>query len=248
MHTDHPGQAQYDALRALWAQAFGDADSMISLFFDKAFSPQRCLCLEENGEISAALYWLDCQGAQGKIAYLYAVATAKKHRGKGLCRRLMEDTHEHLQVQGYRGAILVPGEPELFGMYGKMGYVPLACMDTVSCKAQGTVPVSKADASTFAAARRRLLPRGGVEQEMGLNYLSGYAELYTGADFTLAGVRQGPRFAAMELLGNAAAAPGILGALGLEEGTFRIPGKGPFAMYCPLSEDPAPGYFGLAFD
>ena len=54
----------------------------------------------------------------------------------------------------------------------------------------------------------------------------------------------------LELLGNAAEAPGILMALGLAYGRFRIPGGDePFAMFLPLKEGAsAPGYFGFAFD
>ena len=53
-----------------------------------------------------------------------------------------------------------------------------------------------------------------------------------------------------ELLGDAAAAPGILAALGYPEGKFRTPSKEqPFAMYYPLTDKPAaPQYLGLALD
>ena len=54
----------------------------------------------------------------------------------------------------------------------------------------------------------------------------------------------------MELLGNAAAAPGVLGALGFSHGHFRTPGTAlPGAMFRPLRAGAdAPGYFGLIFD
>ena len=40
----------------------------------------------------------------------------------------------------------------------------------------------------------------------------------------------------------------MVAALGKKEGSFRIAGKQPFAMYHPLSDTPAPDYFGIAFD
>ena len=54
----------------------------------------------------------------------------------------------------------------------------------------------------------------------------------------------------MELLGNAAAAPGILRSMGYEMGTFRVPGEErPFAMGIALKENvKMPDYLGLAFD
>ncbi len=248
MHIDRPAAPQYPQLKALWQEAFGDPESFIEGFFATAFSPDRCLCITENGAVAAALYWLDCRWEEKKCAYLYAVATAKSFRGRGCCKALMSRAHGLLREQGYAGALLVPGEPGLSSMYGKMGYKPLCCMDTLTCRAQGAVPLTRADPREYAAARKALLPPGGVVQEMGLSFLAGFAELYTGNGFILAGTRQEDRFSAMELLGDAAAAPGILGALGLEQGTFRVPGNGPFAMLYPLAPGFAPAYFGLAFD
>lgn len=248
MNCDFPRPFQYSGLKTLWSEAFGDEESFIELFFSTGFSPERCRCAVIGDEIAAALYWFDCEAEGKKLAYLYAVATAKAHQGKGLCRSLMEDTHTHLKALGYSGAVLVPGEPGLFAMYAKMGYTVINCMDTFTCSAAGSRRIRRASPEEYAAARNALLPKNGVRQEMGLNYLAGYAELYTGMDFTLAGVRTDGGFTAMELLGDPEAAPAILGALGISKGTFRVPGSTPFAMYHPLSDSPAPTYFGLAFD
>ena len=248
MNIDFPKASQYSGLKALWAEAFGDEDRFIELFFATGFSPKRCRCVTVNGDVAAALYWFDCEAEDRKLAYLYAVATAKVHQGKGLCRALLEDTHALLQTQGYSGTILVPGEPELFGMYAKMDYTAINCMDEFSCTAAGSCHIRRATPQEYAAARNALLPTGGVQQEMGLVFLAGYTELYIGTDFTLAGSRSNDSFTAMELLGNRDSAQSILGALGLCNGTFRTPGNNPFAMYRSLSDSPAPTYFGLAFD
>lgn len=248
MSIDFPTAAQYPALKELWAEAFGDEKRFIELFFATGFSPERCRCVTEGGDVAAALYWFDCEAEGRKLAYLYAVATAKAHQGKGLCRSLMEDTHALLREQGYSGAVLVPGEPGLFAMYAKMGYAPINCMEHFSCTALGSCRIRSATPEEYVIARNALLPKNGVRQETGLAFLAGYGELYIGADFILAGSRSGNSFTAMELLGNIKAAPAILGALGLNKGTFRIPGSKPFAMYHPLSDSPAPTYFGLAFD
>ena len=248
MNIDRPNAFQYPALKSLWMEAFGDDASFVDLFFTTGFSPERGRCVTESGEITAALYWLDCEASGKKLAYLYAVATAKVHQGKGLCRALMEDTHIHLKTQGYSGTVLVPGEPGLFGMYAKMGYSNINCMERLSCTAAGSCPIRRATPEEYAAARNALLPPGGVRQEMGLAFLAGYAELYIGTDFTLAGTCKDDTLTAMEFLGNKDAAPAILGALGLNKGDFRLPGNEPFAMYHALSDSPTPVYFGLAFD
>lgn len=238
-----------DALKQLWKAAFGDDDGFIDLFFATAYAPERCRFLEADGQLAAALYWFDCECNGAKYAYLYAVATDPAHRGKGLCRKLMAQTHAHLRSCGYAGVILVPGEPGLFDMYRKMGYRVMGGMDSITCPAGRITAIRQASISEYAAARQTFLPEGGVTQEgEGLAFLAGYAALYTGADFVLAAVREGQALLGLELLGNADAAGGIVAALGCTEGRFRIPGKSRFAMYCPLSDSPAPKYFGLAFD
>lgn len=230
-------------LRSLWKEAFGDTDAFLDSFFETAFSPERCRYIAVDGCVAAALYWFDCRCDGARLAYIYAVATAKIHRGKGLCRTLMEDTHTHLKAAGYAGSILVPGEKELFAMYEKMGYAPFSGMDTLSCRAGTPVSIREISPAEYAALRTQHLPHRGVEQD-GMEFLASYAKLYAGSDFILAATEE----TGLELLGNRAATPGILAALGKKEGSFRIPGSTPFAMYRPLTNFSAPGYFGIAFD
>jgi predicted acetyltransferase len=108
MRIDAPTTAQIPALRALWKEAFADEDVFLDIFFSASFSPERCRCLTVQDQLAAALYWMDCSAGEAKLAYIYAVATAKAYRGRGLCRALLEDTHAVLKRMGYAGAILVP--------------------------------------------------------------------------------------------------------------------------------------------
>lgn len=243
MRADYPRPEQADGLRRLWKEAFGDSDAFLDGFWDTAFAYDRCRCITLEGEIAAALYWLDCRCDGVPMAYIYAVATAKVHRGKGLCRALMEDTHSHLRALGYAGCILVPGQKELFSMYEKMGYACFSGMDERTVEAAAPVTLREIDAEEYAALRKACLPPHGVVQD-GIAFLASYARLYAGEDFLLAATPE----MGLELLGNTAAAPGILGALGKKSGRFRVPGTGRFAMYLPLTDAPTPGYFGLAFD
>lgn len=239
-------------LKVLWREAFGDPDSWIDSFFTTAFSPERCRCITEDGQTVAALYWLDCACQGKKLAYMYAVATAKAYRGKGLCRALMADTHAHLVAKGYAGAVLVPGSDALRAMYEKMGYRTCTAVSRVCCEAGSEktqlIPV---DTAAYAALRRRLLPAGGVAQEgENLDFLASFSKLYRGEDFLLAAYVEDGIVHGVELLGNTIAAPGIVAALGCTRGQFRTPGEeAPFAMYLPLADHcPVPTYFGIAFD
>ena len=132
-------------------------------------------------------------------------------------------------------------------MYGKMNYVNVGGIRRFSAKAGETIPIRRLSPEEYTALRREYLPAGGVVQENGaMEFLASWAGLYGGGDFLLAMTADG---VGQELLGNADAAPGILGALGLERGSFRVPGEEPFAMFRSLSEDDwQPGYFGLAFE
>ena len=203
----------------------------------------------KNETVAAAAYWFDCQWGTEKVAYLYAVATAKAHRGQGLCHGLMEQLHELLQQQGYAGSLLVPGEPSLEQLYGSMGYHHAGGMQE-RCDTAGTpLSIREIPPQTFAVLRREYLPQGSVIQEdENLSFLSEMARFYAGEDFLLTVSNADDRVLGLELLGNMNAAPGIVATLGYQEGVFRFSGEHPFAMWRPIAVGAAPTYFGFAFD
>ena len=239
------------SLRELWKEAFGDTDEFLDLFFSTGFSPARCHSIILDGETAAAAYWLDCTCQNQSFAYIYAVATAKKHRGKGLCRRLMADIHETLKNQGYAGAILVPQDEGLRRMYAGFGYregTPIHEFTAIANDA--AVSLRQIAKEEYASLRRQLLPPDAVlQEEKSLAFLETQVRFYAGDGFVLAAsVKDGNLFAP-ELLGKADPG-GILKALDAKDGTFRtIGGSEPFAMFLPLMGNcPVPGHFAFAFD
>lgn len=253
MIIDRPQPSQISSLRRLWKEAFGDTDDFLDVFWETAFCADRCRCITDADTVSAALYWFDCEYCSKKVAYLYAVATAKAFRGRGLCRALMESTHNDLMETGYAGSILVPQEEGLWQMYEAMGYRAATCVQEFCCTPENeSVEIFPIGKAAYARLRREFLPEGGVVQEKeNLDFLLTQAKLYAGPGFVLAARGEGDTLYALELLGDVSAAPGILQALGYSKGKFRTVGQGKlFAMYHPLdkSDLPAPGYFGLAFD
>lgn len=251
MIINSPSYDNIPALRSLWQQAFGDSDAFLHTFFSVGFSPYRCRCVTLDGQLAAALYWFDCAWEGKLLAYLYAVATEKTFQGKGLCRTLMEDTHQHLQGLGYAGAVLVPGSRELFRLYENLGYQSFGGIQTLSCTAS-TAPVElhPVTAAQYAALRRSYLPEDGVLQEGALlDFLATQAQFYAGTDFLLCATEDGDSLFVPELLGNTSAAAGILTALGKPEGRFRTAGNTPFAMYYSLTDSrQVPSYFAFALD
>lgn len=238
-----------NALKQIWTETFGD-DGWIDSYFRTAWALDRTEFLEREGEVAAALTWMDlsCQGR--KLAYIYAVATRPAFQGRGLCRELMHRTHARLASLDYAGAVLVPAGEGLRRMYAGMGYENFGGIREITAKATEPVSVRKISPEEYTLRRRELLPDGGIIQENGaINYLAEGASLYAGEGFLLAASPEGDSLHGLELLGNSERAGGILAALGYETGTFRIPGEEPFAMFCPFTADSwRPGYFGLAFE
>lgn len=239
-------------LRKLWQEAFGDPEETLDGFFATGFSQDRHHCILENGIPVSALYWFDCELGGSKLAYIYAVATKKSHRGKGLARRLMDETHKILTNRSYAGAILVPGEESLFAYYEKLGYRAATQMHEFSC-AWADMPINlrKIHATEYTRLRKALLPEDSVVQDgAALDFLETQAGLYTGNGFLLAAAENNGALQAQEFLGDPALAPRILRALHCPEGHFRTPGNGrAFSMLLPLQDDcPLPRYFGLALD
>ena len=252
MTFEHPGNMHIPRLVQLWKEAFGEYDGFWELFLDTAFLPDHCRCITENGQPIAGLYWFDCSCGQDKIAYIYAVVTDPRRRGKGLCRKLMADVHHLLMHRGYASAMLVPADSGLREMYRSMGYRNCTTVSQLFCTA-ANIPaeIRSVPPEEYAVLRRRLLPENAVIQEgIQLPFLAAQAQLFAGEDFLLAAWREGDMLHGMELLGGPDAAPGILRALGCESGSFQIPGKEhSFAMICTLTENAViPDYLGFSFD
>ena len=133
MKIDKPKLSQIPKLWGLWREAFGDTEEFLTAFYKSAFHVNRCRCVTIKEEIVASLYWFDCIYKDKKIAYLYAVATAKAYRGQGICKSLISDTHSYLLGCGYEGVVLVPGNRELFKLYEGMGYQTCSHMKEICC-------------------------------------------------------------------------------------------------------------------
>lgn len=253
MKIHNPKLSQIPKLWGLWREAFCDTEEFLTAFYKTAFHVNRCRCVTIKEEIVASLYWFDCIYKDKKIAYLYAVATAKAYRGQGICKSLISDTHSYLSGHGYEGVVLVPGNHELFKFYEAMGYQTCSYIQEFCCTADGKgIEVRCVNQAEYARLRRQMLPQAGVVQENeNLDFLESQATFLSGDKFLLAFREENHNLYGIELLGDASKAPKILSALGYNQGTFRIPGeKRPFAMYLSLGNPnlSSPEYFGLAFD
>lgn len=211
-------------LTRLWQEAFGDAVSYIDAFFETAYAPDRSRVAAVNDEIAGALYWFDCELEGEKYAYLYAVATDERFRGRGIATALMEDAEMLLKKQGYAGALLSPGSGSLFRFYEKRGYGTVGFRSEERIRAGNPIPVREVDMAEYAALRGKLLPENGVRQEgENLRFLRRFCRFFAGEGLC-ATVYQGEEFLP-EYLGDLEQLPGVLGALGVEEASVRTIGN-----------------------
>ena len=252
MNIKPPQITDIPKLRTLWHEVFGDSDAFLDAFFETAFSPDRAMAVYVNDKIVSMLYWFSCECWGKPMAYIYAVATDATYRGRGICRRLMECTHQKLSRDGYVGAILVPSEKSLFDFYGKMGYKTATYINKFTCKPSDVaLELTPIKTDEYEMLRKAYLPYGGVVQEReNTQFLASEMHLYKGDDFIVTASADGDKLYCGELLGDMERASGIVKALGADEGYFRTPGGNtPFAMYLSLDhKTKPPTYFGLAFD
>ena len=252
MTVDYPAAGQIPGLRALWKEAFGDSDVFLDAFFAHGFSVDRCRCVTENGRVLAALYWFEASCEGSRLAYLYAIATAVSHRGKGLFSMLLADTKAVLKKAGFDGILLVPENEELGRMYEKFGFAPCTAVDTFSAVAgAAAAQIREIGPDEFARLRKAYLPQGAAIQEgETLAFLASQSHFWAGTDFLAVGQIYDSKLVCSEFLGNRSAADGLLQALQVPEGTFRTPGEErPFTWFLPLRDlCGRPAYFGLALD
>ena len=253
MIIDAPQNTDIPALCALWKDAFGDTDDFLKDFFSTAFSPKRALCAREDGKVVGMLYWFDCIYEKKRIAYLYAIATHKDFRKRGICNALMETVHLLLQKSGYMGAILVPAKEHLFSFYRRMGYTVCAHNSMLrTTAADAPIELRPLSSAGYAALRPHFLPTQSVLQEgENLLFLETLADFWAGDGILLAVRKDTESLFGLELLGDLSLAPRIARTFGFKTAEFRTVGQDtPFAMFRSLEAPPLllPAYFAFAFD
>lgn len=119
-------QEDIPALYTLWEEAFGDTKETIDLFFDTCFQMQNTLVAVCDGQVRSVVYLLrnalQNGGEAFSASYIYAAATEKTYRGKGLMHALLTFVAETETARGTDFLYLVPANAHLFRYYEKCGY------------------------------------------------------------------------------------------------------------------------------
>ena len=144
--------SDFSGIVDLWGEAFGDSPKAVSFFF-RTFPNCLSYVIEEKGRIVSMVHALPrILSPERPAAYVYAVATAQTHRGRGLCRQLMAFAEEDLKQRGFACCVLTPGEPSLFRFYEALGYETAFFRQHTPFS--GGRPIS---AAAYAALRERVL-------------------------------------------------------------------------------------------
>lgn len=110
----------------LWKEAFGDSENEILFFLNSCPEPLNILINEIDGETASMLFLFEgdmhINGKDYPSYYLYAAATLKKYRGRGLMAELLKYSKIFADNNGKHFICLKPAEKSLFNFYEKHGY------------------------------------------------------------------------------------------------------------------------------
>lgn len=116
--------AEQQGCKRLWQEVFGDEEAFIDTYLLRYDAPGQALVLQEQERVVAMLHLLPMHSELGRTIYVYGVATAPTHRGRGLASRLMEEAVRRIDASGADAAMLIPtpGEEWLLSFYGRYGF------------------------------------------------------------------------------------------------------------------------------
>lgn len=260
-------RAELPALTALWHTCFGDDPREIAAFWDALFDRITVFAAMEGQQALSMLCALPAElvGEDGEslpAAYLYAVCTAPKARGRGLCTNLLRGAEEALRQDGFGCLALVPESGALFRFYEARGYRAAFFHKTYSVPAGGTAKLAPLDAAGYRALRECFLRGAFLSYDVPFLECQRRASVRAGSGLyrvetetavcCAAAEKHGDRLFCKELLPDCPdAAAALAAALGCTAAEVHTEGGGePFGMGKPLQAHALPerAYLGLALD
>lgn len=116
----------------MWTDTFDEKREYLDYFFDNVFDDETTFIYRENNKIVASLYGIpykikcDENNSIKDVLYLYALATDKDYRKRGIMTRLLEEAYEYSKKKAFSGCILIPANESLFDFYKSRGYVKIS--------------------------------------------------------------------------------------------------------------------------
>jgi len=114
-------------LYSLWNEAFGDSDEVIDMFYKSVIKADNTVLAEEDGRVISALYLIKAEITVNKkdykAYYIYAAATDKKYRRRGVMGKLLEFCSALSEKRNVDYLFLHPETEKLYSYYAKNGFV-----------------------------------------------------------------------------------------------------------------------------
>lgn len=137
----------------LWKNVFGDSEKTINDYLSRfgknvlLFYEEECLC--------GMLSLLPISNGKYTGFYIYAVATDKRFRSRGIASRLIEYSKEICGNNKF--LILTPASEALFGFYKKFGFYEISCIEKNIINlplCNETMPISPISATELLILRK----------------------------------------------------------------------------------------------
>ena len=109
-------------LRELWIDCFGDSLQIIDHFMVSHYDPALCYTHIEAGRVVGMLHIVPMVISERRCAYIYAVATDSRFRGRGIATELMTAALRDIDRGEYDYAALIPADSHTAKFYERFGF------------------------------------------------------------------------------------------------------------------------------
>ncbi|MBR5861178.1 MAG: GNAT family N-acetyltransferase [Bacteroidaceae bacterium] len=109
-------------IAALWKEVFGDSDEFINTYMDNFYCIGNVLSIEHKEHLISMLHIIPFTIKDYKVAYIYAVATSPKERGKGYASLLIEGAIKEAKERGFSAILTIPANKGLRDYYSTFGF------------------------------------------------------------------------------------------------------------------------------
>ncbi|HHW95561.1 MAG TPA: GNAT family N-acetyltransferase [Mogibacterium sp.] len=114
---------EYEGLRSLWCQTFGDSPDFVDKLYD-ILQAKGYIALDEEGSVLSSLTLYECGNYHGKNVFVsYAICTEPEARGQGIAGALTKHVRDLVIADGHL-SILSPAEESLIKFYSGLDYEP----------------------------------------------------------------------------------------------------------------------------
>lgn len=131
------GKEEYvPQLKLLWKEVFGDSEEYVDAFFKEIYQDENVLLFADGKDVLAALYMVPYEHdfsqknaklsaasqRTGRAIYLYALATQKSARNKGIMGEMITKSQKIARERGCDYLFLIPSEDKIINFYERFGF------------------------------------------------------------------------------------------------------------------------------